>query len=108
MNLATDFERLEGLEDKTFGLQAQFSSLEQHIDVLDNRHSRLLLEVEEERKQAQQYLAEIEDKEREIDKLKVALRTADDEASQEQERQNVIIARLRASVRFEVEFSSSA
>jgi hypothetical protein len=31
--------------------------------------------------------------------LVVALRTADDEASQERERQHVLIARLRASVR---------
>jgi chromosome segregation ATPase len=97
-----DFERLDEHE----GFRAQISrfrtivtNLEQRMDALDDRCSRLDLEVEKERNQAQQYLGVIEDKTREIDKLTVALRTVDDEASQEQERQHVLIARLRASVR---------
>jgi predicted RNase H-like nuclease (RuvC/YqgF family) len=98
MNLVTEFEKLDELED----FQARISSLEQRLDAVDNTSSRLLLEVERERNRAQQYLAVIEDKTREIDKLTVALRTADDEASQEREQQqlqHVLIARLRASVR---------
>jgi chromosome segregation ATPase len=103
MTLVTDFEKLdehEGFRAQIFRFQAQMSGFEERMDALDNRHSRLQLEVEKERNQAQQYLAVIEDKTREIDRLTVALRTADDEASQEQERQHVLIARLRASVRF--------
>jgi hypothetical protein len=96
MNLVTDFERLDERED----LLDQISRHGQRLDALDNTCSRLLLEVEEERSQTQQYIAVIEDQRREIDKLAVTLRTADDEASQERERQHVLIARLRASVRF--------
>jgi cell division FtsZ-interacting protein ZapD len=95
MNLATDFERLDEYE----GLRAQISSYQQRLGVVDILSSNLLVEVDRERNRAQQYLAVIEDKTREIDKLAVALRTADDEASQERERQHVLIARLRASVR---------
>jgi len=95
MRLVTDFERLDEHED----FHAIISSLEQRLDTQDNTCSRLRLEVGRERDQAQQYLAVIEDQTREIDKLVVALRTADDEASQERERQHVLIARLRASVR---------
>jgi chromosome segregation ATPase len=96
MNLVTDFERLNGHED----LRALISSLEQRMDAMDNRCSRLEREVEKERNQTQQYLSVIEDQTRELDKLRVALRTVEDEASQERERQHVLIARLRASVRF--------
>lgn len=102
MNLVTDFERLDEHEDfraQISSFQAKITNLEQRMDALDDRCSRLGLEVERERDRAQQYLGVIEDKTREIDKLTVALRTADDEASQERERQHVIIARLRASVR---------
>jgi len=95
MNLVTDFERLDEHED----FRAQISNLGQRLDALGNTCSGLLLEVEKERNRAQQYLAVIEVKTREIDKLMVALRTADDEASLERERQHVDIARLRASVR---------
>jgi hypothetical protein len=95
MNLVTDFERLDEHED----FRAQISSLVQRLDAVDKTSSRLLLEVERERNRAQQYLAVIGDKTRETDNLVVALRTADDEASQERERQHVLIARLRASVR---------
>lgn len=95
MNLVTDFEKLDEHED----FRAQISSFRQRLDAVDNMSSRLRLEVEKERKQGQQYLAVIKDKTREIDKLMVALRTADDEASQERDRQHVLIARLRASVR---------
>jgi hypothetical protein len=96
MNLVTDFERLDGHED----LRALISSLEQRMDAMDNMCSRLEREAEKERNQTQQYLSVIEDQTRELDKLRVALRTVEDEASQERERQHVLIARLRASVRF--------
>lgn len=95
MNLVTDFERLDEHED----FRAQISSLGQNVESLNNTCSRLLLEAEKERNQAQQYFAVIAGQTREIDNLVVALRTADDEASQERERQHVLIARLRASVR---------
>lgn len=95
MNLVTDFERLDDHENA----RAQISILEQRQDALENECSRLALEVEKKHNQAQQYLAVIEDKTREIDKLTVALDTAGDEASQERKQQNVLIARLRASVR---------
>ncbi|KAI0285770.1 hypothetical protein BGY98DRAFT_1092621 [Russula aff. rugulosa BPL654] len=87
------FEKLDEHED----FRAQISCFRQRLDVADNMSSRLRLEVEKERNQGQQYLAVIKDKTREIDKLMVALRTADDEASQERDRQHVLIARLRAS-----------
>ena len=102
MNLVTDFERLDETEDfraQISSCRAKITNLEQRMDAVDDRCSRLGLEVERERDRAQQYLGVIEDKTREMDKLTVALRTADDEASQERERQHVIIARLRASVR---------
>lgn len=102
MNLVTDFERLDGHDN----LRARFSSLEQRMDNLGDTCSRLLLEAEEERNQAQQHFAVIDDQKREIEKLAVALRTADDEASQERERQHVLIARLRASVRSKSNFAS--
>jgi hypothetical protein len=95
MNLVTDFKRLDEHED----FRAQISSLGQSVESLDNTCSRLLLEAEKERNQAKQYLAVVASQTREIDNLVVALRTADDEASQERERQHVLIARLRASVR---------
>ena len=99
MNLVTDFERLDEQEN----FRALISSLEQRVDTMDNACSRLMRASEEERNQTQQCLTVIEDQTRELDKLGVALRTAEDEASQErerQQRQHVIIARLRASVRF--------
>jgi hypothetical protein len=102
MNLVTDFERLdehEGFRAQISSFRAKITNLEQRTDALDDRCSRLGLEVERERDRAQQYLAVVEDRTREIDKLTVALHTADDEASQEREQQHVIIARLRASVR---------
>lgn len=95
MKLVTDFERLDEYED----LRAQISDYRQRLDAAENMSSRLQLELEDERNLEQQYLAVIEDKIREIDKLMAALRTAEDEASQERERQHVINARLRASVR---------
>jgi hypothetical protein len=94
MNLVADFERLD--EHDVF--RAQISSFRQRLDAVDNMSSILRLEVEKERDRGQQYLAVIQDKTREIDKLMLARRTADDEASQERERQHVLIARLRASV----------
>lgn len=95
MTLVTNFERLDEHDD----LRARVSSLEQRLDAMDNRCSKLELAVEKKGNQIQQYLAVIEDKTREIDKLTVAIRTTDDEASRERERQHVQIARLRASVR---------
>jgi chromosome segregation ATPase len=106
MNLVTDFERLdeqENLQAQISSLEDQFSSLEDQFssrwDALDNRCSRLEQELEKERNQGQRYLTVMEGQTREIDKLTVALRTVNDESSQEQARQHVVIARLRASVR---------
>jgi hypothetical protein len=67
---------------------------------LDEKCSRLLLEAKEERSQARQYAERLENKTREIQKLTVALRNADDEAEQERERQRILVSRLRASVCF--------
>jgi septal ring factor EnvC (AmiA/AmiB activator) len=99
MNLVADFAKLDEFEE----FRVKISSLEQRmedLEMLKNTRSGLLLEVEKERNRAQQYLAVVEDKTREIDKLIVALRTAQDEAEEERERQYVLIARLRASVCF--------
>jgi len=104
MNLVTDFESLNKHED----FRALISRLEQRVDTMDNTCSRFEREAEKERNQTQQYLTVIEDQTRELDKLGVALRTANDEASQERERQNVLIARLRSSVRLNSNFASSA
>jgi chromosome segregation ATPase len=79
------------------------SSLEQRMEVLEEfrgRCSRLQLEVERQRSQAQQYANRLEGKSREIERLTTALRNVDDDVKQERERQDVLIARLRASVCF--------
>ncbi len=105
MNLVADFAKLDEFEE----FRVQISRLEQRmedLEMLKNTRSGLLLEVEKERNRAQQYLAVVEDKTREIDKLIVALRNAQDEAEEEREQQHVLIARLRASVCFNLASSA--
>ena len=60
--------------------------------------SRLLLEIKNECDRVQQYMDKLDDKTREIEKLTMALRDAEDEKEQEWDRQQVLVARLRASV----------
>ncbi len=96
MNLVPDFERLDHYED----FLAQISSIEKRMEALEKTSSGHQLEVEKERNRAQQYLAVVEDKTQETVRLTTALRTADEEAKEERKRQHVLIARLRASVRF--------
>ena len=74
------------------------SSFEQRMAGFDEECSRLLLEIENERDRVQQYMDKLDDKAREIERLTMALRDAEDEKEREQERQQVLVARLRASV----------
>jgi hypothetical protein len=103
LRLVRDLELLDGVKD----LRDSILSMEQRINVLDEArsrkdeaYSRLLQEAEKERSQARQYADKLEDNTREIQRLTVALRNADDEAKREQERQHVLVSRLRASVCF--------
>ncbi|KAH9995497.1 hypothetical protein BJV77DRAFT_222342 [Russula vinacea] len=93
LRLVTDFEQMDQCREEK-------SSLEQRMEVLEEfrgRCSRLQLEVERQRSQAQQYANRLEGKSREIERLTTALRNVDDDVKQERERQDVLIARLRAS-----------
>ena len=65
---------------------------------LDETYSRLSLEIESERDRVQQYMDKLDDKTREVERLTMALRDAEDEKDRDQDRQQVLVARLRASV----------
>ena len=94
LKLVTDFERLEICK----GLQEKVSTFERRMTGLDERYTRLSLEIENERDRVQQYMDKLDDKTREVERLTMALRDADDEKERERERQQVLVARLRASV----------
>jgi chromosome segregation ATPase len=94
LKLVTDFEQLELFK----GFQDKISSFEQRVRLLGDTCTRLSLQVENERDRVQQYMNKLDDKTLEIEKLTMALRDADDEKERERERQQVLIARLRASV----------
>jgi chromosome segregation ATPase len=95
LRLATDFELVERCKD----LRDTLSDLEQRMRVSDDKYSRLLLEVESKGDQVEQCMDHLTSKTQEIERLKMALRDADDEKERERERQQGLIARLRASVR---------
>jgi len=90
----TDFERLEICK----GLQEKMSHLEQRMTGFDETYSRLLLEINNERDRVQRYMDKLDNKIREIERLTMALRDAEDQKERERERQQVLVARLRASV----------
>jgi len=94
LRLVPDFERLEICK----GLQEKMSNFERRMTGFDEMCSRLLLEIENERDRVQQYMDKLDDKTREIEKLTLALRDAEDEKERERDRQQVLVARLRASV----------
>jgi len=94
LRLVPDFERLEICK----GLQEKMSNFERRMTGFDEMCSRLLLEIENERDRGQQYMDKLDDKTREIEKLTMALRDAEDEKERERDRQQVLVARLRASV----------
>jgi chromosome segregation ATPase len=94
LRLVTDFEQLEPCR----GLQDKISDIEQRMSVLDETRSVLLLEVETERDRARQYMDKLEDKSEEVEKLRMALRDANDEKEHERELQQCLVARFRASV----------
>ena len=89
----TDFERLEICK----GLQQKMSNLEQRMTGFDETYSRPLLEINNERDRVQRYMDQLDD-EIQIDRLTMALRDAEDQKERERERQQVLVARLRASV----------
>jgi len=60
--------------------------------------SRLLLEIKNECDRVQQYMDKLDDKTWEIEKLTMALCDAEDEKEWERDRQQVLVARLQASV----------
>jgi len=74
------------------------SNFEQRITGFDETCSRLLLEIENERDRVQQYMDKLDDKTREVERLTMVLHDAEDEKERERDRQQVLVARLRASV----------
>jgi len=92
----TDFERLETCKD----LQEKVFTIERRLTGFEETCSRLLLEIENERDRGQQYMDKLDDKTREIERLTMALRDAEDEQDRDRDRdrQLVLVARLRASV----------
>jgi len=74
------------------------SSFERRMTGFDEMCSRLLLEIENERDRVQQYMDKLDEKTWEIEKLTMALRDAEDEKDRDRDRQQVLVARLRASV----------
>jgi len=94
LKLITDFERLETCK----GIQEKVFTIERCLTGFDETCSRLLLEIENERDRGQQYMDKLDDKTREIERLTMALRDAEDEQERKRDRQQVLVARLRASV----------
>lgn len=94
LRLVADFERLEICK----GLQEKMSNFERRMTGFDELCSRLQLEIENERDRAQQCMDKLDDKTREIERLTMALRDAEDERDRDRDRQQVLVARLRASV----------
>ena len=94
LKLVTGFEQLETFK----GLQEKVFTIERRLTGFDERCSRLLLEIENERDRGQRYMDKLDDKTREVERLTMALRDAEDEKQRERDRQQVLVARLRASV----------
>jgi chromosome segregation ATPase len=94
LRLVTGFERLENYK----GIQEKISNLEQRLTVFEEMCPQLRLEAENERDRVEQYMVKLDDKTREIERLTMVLRDAEDEKERERERQHVLVARLRASV----------
>lgn len=94
LRLVTGFERLENYK----GIREKISNLEQRLTVFEEMSPRLQLEVENERDRVQRCMVKLDDKTREIERLTMVLRDAEDEKERERERQHVLVARLRASV----------
>jgi len=90
LRLVTDFERLEICK----GLQEKMSTFERRMTGLDETCSRLSLEIENERNQVQQYMDKLDDKTREVERLTMALRDAEDEKDRDQDRQQASARRL--------------
>jgi chromosome segregation ATPase len=91
LRLATDFELLERCKD----LRDRLSDIEQRVGGVEDKYSRLLLQLDDKCDEVQQCMDHLADKTKEIERLRMALRDAEDE----KERQRGLIARLRASVR---------
>ena len=96
LSLVPYFEQLDQCEE----LRKTVTDLQQRMDVVDQTCARHHLEVEKERKQAQQYFHMLKDKDQEIAELRMALRRVEDENKWERQRHHTALAHLRASVCF--------